>query len=84
MGGAQRSESTSDEKKAAAAAASDNCKPKRKYETKAFMVQRLVDASRSSWTREECESMTQVKLMECLRELDLPGHVYVPEVWTVD
>ena len=65
------------DEKAAAAAASDSCKRKLVAEPKAPMAQRLADDSRSSWTRQECESMTQVKLTERLRDLDLPGRLYV-------
>ena len=56
---------------------SDKCRPKRKREPKAVTAQRLADASRSSWTLEECESMTQEKLAERLREHGLPGRLEV-------
>ena len=53
--------------------ARDTRKHKRKqnYEPKASMAQRLADDSRSIWTLEDCERMTQEELMNCLRDLGL-------------
>ena len=64
-------------KKAAAATASDNCKRKRKKEPKAMTAQRLVDASRSMRTLAECERMIQVQLTNRLRDLGLPGRLFL-------
>ena len=52
----------------------DTPKPKRKRvtEPKALTAQRLVDASRSTWTLAECERMTQVQLIDRLQDIGLP------------